>query len=406
MSSRLTGLVAQSLVLMLMCGQLAVAEDAIPGIVPIDASKATSKLMVQDMPAVTTQGGMPICFAAVASVLLDKENCRFFEQQCRKKGGQDCANKCATVAATGKFSPLGLADYGFSITDEQGDDIPQPRFANGGHPVNVLQLVSYLTESAPSDSCMSVDSLFRDRPGHGATLVQVEALAALRKRYQQYQKRKKQCGECAARYFKTAAAETNKAFNLGKRDEDMLRAFDQDTEENFLSKLFRPVICNRASKRTYLENSENLVIKGLPEMSLKDAKTTYKESIATIRQVLGDQRPLALANVCLQNKPPKRFKSCTNPHAFVVSGYASVCDARGKNCKDALRIQNSWGQAWQDSISVKNAAGQWVATDSWIEAKPLLDRSTYDETVLSWFEDKPPEIKERKIKIPPLLQAR
>jgi hypothetical protein len=41
-----------------------------------------------------------------------------------------------------------------------------------------------------------------------------------------------------------------------------------------------------------------------------------------------------------------------------------------------------------------------------IEAKPLLDRSTYNETVLSWFEDKPPEIKERKIKIPPRLQAR
>lgn len=406
MKRRLTILVAQSLALGLLCGQLAVAEDAIPGIVPIDASKATGKLMVQDMPAVTTQGGLPICYSAVASVLLDKENCRYFEQQCRKKGGQDCANKCGTVAATDKFSPLGLADYGSATEDEYGDDIPLPRFANGGHPANVLQLVSYRTGSAPSESCMSIDSLFRDRPGHDSIQVQAEAMAAVRKRYQHYRKRKKQCGECAAGYFKTAAAETNKAFNLGKRDEYMLMAFDQDTEEAFLSKLFRPTICNRISKHTSLENAENLVVKGLPDLFSENAKTTYKESIAIIRQVLGDQRPLALTNVCLQHKPPKRLKNCTNPHAFVVSGYASVCDARGKNCKDALRIQNSWGQAWQDSISVKNAAGQWVSTDSWIEAKPLLDRSTYDETVLSWFEDKPPQIKERKIETPLLLQAR
>lgn len=41
-----------------------------------------------------------------------------------------------------------------------------------------------------------------------------------------------------------------------------------------------------------------------------------------------------------------------------------------------------------------------------IEAKPLLDRSTYNQKVLSLFEDKPPELKERKIKIPPRLKAR
>lgn len=42
--------------------------------------------------------------------LLDKQNCRYFEQQCRRKGGQDCANRCGTIAADKRFAWPDLAN--------------------------------------------------------------------------------------------------------------------------------------------------------------------------------------------------------------------------------------------------------------------------------------------------------
>lgn len=338
---------------------------AVPGISPLKAESFKESLEARNIPPGLSQDTLGICFAYPASTLLTSENCRALKK--------DCSN----LKDTEIFSPLGLANYG--KIDDTSDDgqVPVPGFEKGGHPLNAMSVVNYLTDSAPSEACTSLDKVLDKIGGAQAgTEAQLAVWENLKKKYTEFKAKEKKCPTCATDFSATAQGEINENFSLKKSNEEILRAFSKETYNEFMASLLTPAKCNRPSQRVYLKASDKLEVKSLPSDDKK--KSNYKEAISTIKKVLADGRGLAISSLCLQDKVPKRFEDCEAAHAMTIIGYRQVCSSNG-SCRDAVRIQNSWGKGWEDGLG----------TSGWVDAKKLLDKSTYADSFLTWFEDKP-----------------
>ena len=61
-------------------------------------------------------------------------------------------------------------------------------------------------------------------------------------------------------------------------------------------------------------------------------------------------------------------------HALVITGIRKMCNIKG-NCVQSLKLQNSWGIAWQKAHD-----------DGWVDAKIFLDRTFYEPFSISWFQ--------------------
>lgn len=102
----------------------------------------------------------------------------------------------------------------------------------------------------------------------------------------------------------------------------------------------------------------------------------YNALVGKIKSVLKTKNPLAFDGVCLKYEGDK----CVTGHSVVISGYRKVCkdSACGTECRDVLKVQNSWGEDWQKRNN-----------DGWVDARALLSYVTEDpsrmENVLSWY---------------------
>ncbi len=97
----------------------------------------------------------------------------------------------------------------------------------------------------------------------------------------------------------------------------------------------------------------------------------YKELLGEIKKVLSLGRPLILDSVC----PYYENNKCTGGHSVVITGYRSICKKDNpKDCRDVLKIQNSWGEDWQKRND-----------DGWLDAKILLGDKPFSEGAVSWL---------------------
>jgi hypothetical protein len=128
------------------------------------------------------------------------------------------------------------------------------------------------------------------------------------------------------------------------------------------------------------------------------ADFTYDKWIGKVKDVLKSGNPLAFDGICLQQKEGK----CVAPHSVAISGYRKVCkkvsDAKllpsdGKSakevvkcseeCRDLVKVQNSWGAEWQDGDPKD------LKSDGWVDAKVLADYATKNKDAmknsLAWY---------------------
>lgn len=312
---------------------------------------------VTNLQPVMSQDSLGVCYAYAASTMLSAENCRYQKTDCTKIENKDI------------FSPIALTKYS---TIENGEmSYGAGAKIDGGSAANVMQLVAYQTHSAPSEECVSLDKILSKIGGaKDATDIQTAAWEKLEKTYDKYQSLKKECPTCAADFFATAKDEINQNFEIKTSNEDMLKAFGKETYSEFVARLFFPPECSRAKNSAFFE-AKDVKVGFYPETGKKG---DYAGTLKQIKKTLGEKRPLALGNICLDEKPSS--KDCKNQHQVVVSGYRKVCNSQNK-CYDAIKIVNSWGQSWQSANS-----------DGWVDAKQLLDRTYYKDATLTYFEDK------------------
>lgn len=341
------------------------ARAALYGLDPIpkDAKTQGPSLTVDNVPPIMSQDTLGICFAFAASTILTAENCRQLKQD------------CTHITDDKIFSPVALTRY--SSLDKDANVGAAKGFSIGGNSANVIQEVAYNTGQAPAESCVSLDKILSKVGGaKEATEMQDALWNRLKGYYEKYHKIAIECPTCASQQWAAGKdkEDVDENFNITKSNDEVLKAFAQDTYGQFLEQIFMPKECLRLSKAIQFEAMNKVEVQIYPRKD-KNGKIQgdYNGSIQHIKEALNDKRVLALGNICLDKTVSK---NCQNMHELVITGYRKVCNSANK-CYDAIKVANSWGQSWQDQNS-----------DGWLDAKELLDRTSYEEATLTWLSDR------------------
>ncbi|WP_295900348.1 hypothetical protein [uncultured Bdellovibrio sp.] len=339
----------------------------------IDSSYAQKKvdLEIKNMPRITSQDGLGICYAHVAATMMQTENCRTLK-----------IKDCGSLQENQLFSPLDLTrlhrtndngEYSTLRSSYKGLDI------SGGSVHDAIIIGALGTKAAASEECLSLDRILSKMNTRGETNDAQNAMWTRLK--QQYDAAKKEakgkegCAECLNNIYTTAADKTmpevEKNLNLKVDNVKLAQAFAQDTFNKFLDDLLGASACRKPSQMVYFENAEGLTYEAFPTSD----NATSEQMKDKVKEVLKTGRPLALTNICLGQEPAK---SCNekNFHAVVIAGYRTICNSAGK-CRDSFKVVNSWGKSWQD----QNDGG-------WLDADALLGRTKIARDVLGWFADK------------------
>lgn len=326
-------------------------------------------LAVDNMPKTRSQDSFGICYSFVASTLLDEAYC--------------VKNKIADCASAGddkRFSALDVARYGSKLPEGMSD-MDRESFVGineGGSAALTIQRslgkASIKEECAPFNQIVS-----KVNDPLQAQKLETSTWSAFKDSYDTYIKKTKECADCGLEYATAKSQELKDKFNLKASNQDILEAFSQETYATFLDRLLVPDKCLDVKNMLFLDGDWDL--KQFPT----EKKANYDSTILKIKEVLSKKRPIAFS-FCAQDKVTvKSLKACGEikdkngntvgaGHGVVIKGYRKVCRSAG-DCYEALQVQNSWGEGWQNANS-----------DGWVDAKVLLDRSFYELGALTWLE--------------------
>lgn len=344
-----------------------------------DCSSTKGFCEIKNMPRTTSQDGLGICYAHVAATMMQAENCRVLKQD------------CASLPEEELFSPLDLT----RLTRPKDGSLPSSARASysglrlesgsngndlGGDPHDTAMIAALITKKTANESCISLDRILSKMQQRGQT---EEAQAAmwdrLKKSYSDYQGNKG-CSSCLSQIYATAVHDINENLNLKTSNEEILKAFGQDSYAKFLDELLGGSKCKESKQFAFFENAKNVKYEMFPEPDEKDVRK-IKEPVTPsqfknkVKEVLKTGRPLSLGNICLGTEPASDCKP-QNHHAVVIAGYREVCNSSGK-CREAFKVINSWGKSWQD----QNDGG-------WVDADTLIAHTKMQPNVLGWFADR------------------
>ncbi|WP_374029499.1 hypothetical protein [Bdellovibrio bacteriovorus] len=355
-------------------GHFAHSQTSIRAFSVIDKSysKVNGELEIKNMPRVASQDGLGICYAYVAATQLQAENCRVLKKD------------CSSLSEEELFSPLDIARIKTPENDQFQAQLRSSyaglNTESGGDPHTTAVIAGLVVKKTANEACISLDKVLSKMNSRGET---IEAQAAMwermKKHYFNYQKKKK-CADCLSDVYATAKNDIDENLNLTTSNEEVLKAFGEDTYEKFLDQLLGANKCRRPSQLAVFENADNLEYKFYPEANEKDPKK-LKDAFSPdkfkgkIKEVLKTGRPLSLGNICVGEEPAQNCKPQNN-HAVVISGYRQICNQAGK-CRESLRVVNSWGKSWQD----QNDGG-------WVDADTLISSIKVSPQVLGYFADK------------------
>lgn len=332
-----------------------------------------SQLQVTNMPKVRTQDSIGICYSFVASTLIDEANC--------------VANKisnCASMSDELKASPLDMARYSQNLPSD-ADDTDRFNYeglSEGGSAPFALYNSAFRVQSVVKESCAPFDQVVaKIKDPARAQQIELEMWQKLKNAFNAYKRKEKECAQCALEMATATANDIKQNFNLKASNQEILKAFAENSYSKFLDKILVPDKCWDLENQIRLKGNWSILT--YPQT---DKKSNYDDAIKKIKEVLSKKRPLGLG-FCTQTplkvrstdecgKIMKNGEPSGEGHAIVIKGYRRVCNSQNK-CYDALQVQNSWGESWQNS----NA-------DGWVDAKELLDRSFYEPGSLVWLEPK------------------
>ncbi len=320
-----------------------------------------TETVIKNMPPVTSQDSMGLCYSHTVATIMNAENCRIMKTDCTKLSAKD------------SFSTLDIARFGQAPDGEVDYESSYRGIKDGGPTAFTLQIAALFVGNSASEECLSLDKVLAKLEGAGgtATEAQVAAFKRLKKAYDKFKGISKDCEKCLTDFFASFREENEQNFDIKKDNATLLKNFSEDSYEKFFDRFVYPKECARAKNRAYFEGRDKMDLGLFPHGK---EKANYKNTVSKIKEVLKKGHPMALGGICLDEKVTR---NCANEHAAVISGFRRVCD-EANNCYDALKIQNSWGEGWQQSMN-----------GGWVEAKALLDATRYQTEMLSWLEDKP-----------------
>lgn len=332
---------------------------------------------VEDLPPIRDQLNFGTCFANAAATVLQVEWCR--------------ANKrrCSTLAPGEMLSPIDLARFTeMMVHTKELDRRPEDEATHqafvrkvlgegrltradfpgvqlsGGDGFAVLLGASKVRDVA-LEGCVNTERLLgptrkleADGLLEGGDHVADLAAAAY--------ERVKVSGQCrtAARcqgdVVRGAIATVSRYFDVEGGEATIRRALAQPDRWRFLEGIAIPERCVAPGRTTRLPP-------GMKWRKIEHDGTALNMEERTVAWLLRKavvRGHLALyEGVCYAQGQPTRENCAMNDHAVVVSGLRKVC--RGKECRWAVRVMNSWGPRWQREHD-----------DGWVDLRAMVEQST------------------------------
>lgn len=330
-----------------------------------------------DMPPTRSQDTVGICGAVTACQIIDEANC--------------AVNKiadCKSMSTQHRCSQLDIARYLRQAPTKTGfldsSDFKGLNLLNGDGVHIAIQNFIHYTKKVARESCAPFDQVVAkvdDRKD--AEKLEQSLWKRLENLYSAYRRESEKCGKCALDNITASGLESElrEHYSLKASNQEMLAAFAEKSFDLFLEKLLIPFECG--DMRNVLRFKGNWNFQTFPTQA--GGKANYVQMIDKIKETLAQKRrPIALS-FCAQEpleagsrKECESIKDTTKvvggQHSVVIRGYRRVCNSQNK-CYDAVQVQNSWGEGWQQQND-----------DGWVDARTLLDRTFYEKDSISWIE--------------------
>lgn len=281
---------------------------------------------VRNMPAARSQGALPICYGISAWYLYVQAQCKANHWSCNNLD----ESKVPSVLA---LSALGI-DSASAQRLKTSKIVPYTAGGGVGDALHTLAGEEVLL----AESCYSLEHLLKIHRGSIVSLAQ--AFSGLKNDY--FDKGVSACIPCLIETLHTS-------FGVGIDEAAAYKALNKDSFEAFLYDIF---LGQCKSKISVAEFSG----RGWP--SAAEPKS-YEAFINILVGLLNNDIPIA-AEICLNQKVS--LQKCNSGHSLAITGYRKVCVSGGKECRDYIKVQSTWGQVWQQ-----------LHSDGWIDAQTLYE---------------------------------
>ncbi|MFP5520414.1 MAG: hypothetical protein ACLGGX_10960 [Bdellovibrionia bacterium] len=297
------------------------------------------------IPPIKSQDSLGICFGMCGAAVANYYLCKTTDTDCSKLG-------------TNSVSPLAAAGYSTtnSVYDRAGVASSHTNIRFGGSCVSVLENMGKAGFMA-KDSCFDFDTL-ANKYGNDAA-----AIESVLKNLEAMFNKKTEADFC----YDCLKNELNEKLGTNLNTDDIKAAVDRN--HTFDTFLYRATIAKKSCDRGHyhkIDIESRPTVGVLNEIARNpDGKLALQPIKVTaivdkIKEVLSKDFPLAISNIC----PISDGNKCKESHAVMITGYRKQCKPNGKDCREVIRIHNSWGKAWQDQFD-----GGWVDVKSLFEGK-------------------------------------
>ena len=352
------------------------------GMIPVPVMQFVDNAEVTNMPPIVTQDSLGICYAFAAAKLIDRQTC--VDQKI-----DDCKN----LPASKRVTPLDIAKFAKTPDNDRSERSSYNGIEESGILDSTLKNVYETGGKLATEECAPFNQVVAENQDpKKREEIEKNFWARLRMLHEQYKKNDPSCSDCQIETA-TAVDKLRQDFKIKASNQEILKAFAKDTFALSLEKMLIPAECTRFGKFAKIKGNYGVVSfpeNPLPHKDKAEFDESYKTMIKKIKSNLSNQIPMGLSFCAQEGELTYKSIGECNPkdgetssiagasHAVVISGYRRVCKDKmvsSKDCYDALKVENSWGQDWQQ----KN-------NDGWVDAKELMKRTFFAKSSLTWLE--------------------
>ncbi len=305
--------------------------------------------MVKNMPRVRSQDGLNICFGFAAWTLFNQAVCKESDKD------QNNPNNCLNLDPKKTISPLHLASYSSSEKNRGAKGFDRIPYNEGGASGSSLKGL-FRNELAYAESCYAYDQFVNKYKNDKERMN--AAFEKLRTKYFSNTEGSV-CVDCLVK-------DLDQNFSIKSNNQEVLKALGSRSFDKFLF----DIIFNKCED--VVDVGRKFTINAWPSTNNPSADETLNK----IKEILATNTPLSIG-ACLDKKSASlSARDCDTGHDFVISGYRKFCKP-DNTCREALKIQNSWGEDWQQDNN-----------DGWVDAQNLLQYTDKGQNSIVWLSKK------------------
>lgn len=309
-----------------------------------DFPQIQSPIEVQNLPRIRSQDSLGICYGMSSAVVAQHYYCSALNLDCKNLTPKEEISPLSAAVYTEATNPNDEEARGKGIAG-----YTSLRIENGGSSALSLFNMAMRFQLIP-ESCFQFDQVVQ-KYGNDEDAVN-SMIQRVRKTYEK--NKQMEAGTCVG----CIQEEIKNSFGISLTPKEVQMAVKQNSFEEFL--YFTTVGRHRCRDMISLPPDKLPYVQIYP---LGKERPSYEQRINYLKNVLKGGRPADINGICLI----PRGNVCEGSHSVAVTGYRKQCTPTGV-CREMLRIQNSWGEEWQNKFN-----------GGWVDAKSLID-SRFNQT--------------------------